>query len=369
MTLKNKILELLIDETFQDDIKCLDTASPQVLSDFLRKYSLTESEFQIAKTLFAGLTYKKVNPDADNANNALKRLLLSISETPVPNIHKKHTFQLYFDWVIRIAAILFIPLLISSLLLYFGTRTNNESIYLAAGAESVYNTFYAPNGVKSQVVLPDGSRVILNSGSKLRYPISFGPKSREVELIGEGFFDVVSNEKVPMIVNTSGLAVKVFGTRFNLNAYEENDFISATLVEGKVSLIPLGTSREFELELGYTALFNPDLNRLQISKVEKLDAHIGWMDGKLVFHNEKFVQIIDKLERWYNVDISLQNPEAGDFTLYATFMDENIEQVLDILSHSIPIKVEYPRRSRLPDGSYAKRNIVISMDANRRTGN
>jgi ferric-dicitrate binding protein FerR (iron transport regulator) len=268
--------------------------------------------------------------------------------------------------VSRIAAIFAIPLLISTI--YLNQKSNRlQSEYsIQASTASVINTIKSPMGAKTQVVLPDGSNVWLNSGSSLSYPSRFDAKSRNVELTGEAFFEVVKNEKTPMLVSAGGIQVKVYGTKFNLNAYVGGKEIKTALVEGKVSLIVNGSTKENFLKPGYAALFNCNKRILEIKKIGDIDEFIGWKDGKLLFRDEKFVNILEKLERWYNVEIHLSDKTLEHYALYATFFDENIEQVLNILASSLPIEVEYPKRVKLSDGTYSKRKIIIKRDTKRK---
>jgi ferric-dicitrate binding protein FerR (iron transport regulator) len=119
------------------------------------------------------------------------------------------------------------------------------------------------------------------------------------------------------------------------------------------------------LEPGFTASYDLETKQIKAREVEKMDAFTGWKDGKLLFQNEPFADIVNRLERWYNVDIQLSDPSLGDYNLYATFVDENIEQVLAIFASSIPIEVDYPKRKKQADGSYSKREIVIKRDVNK----
>jgi ferric-dicitrate binding protein FerR (iron transport regulator) len=354
MEVSKKLDELLADEKFQDDLLKLGREfSKEERNIFLNKYSITEKEFIEAWKLLSGMSFIQERSDPAEVSYALKKLQKRI-DLSVPVKERQISI---ITLISRVAAFLSIPLLLSTL--YFYQQTRNSAMILSV-EEQVLNTFQAPAGAKSQVTLPDGSQVWLNSESILSCPAHFDAGIREVKLTGEAYFEVVKNEKAPMVISAGDLKVKVYGTRFNVNAFPDRGVIETTLVEGKVTVIPGEEKQEYSLEPGYVASYALQKGTLQIMKVEKIDAFTGWKDGKLLFYNEQFADILQKLERWYNVDIQLKDPSLGNYTLYATFFDENIEQVLDIFSKSIPIAVTYPQRIKQSDGSYAKREILIA---------
>jgi len=217
-------------------------------------------------------------------------------------------------------------------------------------------------GTRSKFELPDGTTVYLNSGSKLIFPTRFNDNTRKVELVGEAFFDVTPNPAKPFIVKTSEINVKVLGTAFNLQAYPESKEISTTLVHGKVILETesAGNSKQIaELKPSDHAVFNAKDKAINISAEEDLDKFIGWKDGKLVFFDDPIENVSDKLGNWYNVTVKIQNAELKKYRFTATFTDEPIEQVLDLLSKSSPIRYRIKQAARLSDNSYSKREIII----------
>lgn len=365
MDAKEKYTQLLSDENFQDDIRNFPGFSKEEQQAVLRKYSITEKEFAYARRFLAGVSFKPGKLNSADVSFAVQRLMMRIKDASSPSQKSKERKIGLVTWISRIAAVLSIPLLLSTIYFYQKSASSNSNGILSS-TEKTRNTFQAPPGAKTQVVLPDGSLVWLNSGSSLSCPTQFDSGSREVELKGEAYFEVVKNEQAPMLVSTGNLKVKVYGTKFNVNAFADDGLVKTTLVEGKVTLIPGNSKKEYALDQGYTAFYDIKDQKIQAAKVEKMDAFTGWKDGKLLLHNERFADIVNRLERWYNVDIQLSDPSLGDYTLYATFIDENIEQVLDIFSNSIPISVDFLKRRKQADGSYSKREIVIKRDVNKK---
>jgi hypothetical protein len=363
MQVQKRILELIEDENFQDDIFRIESSSAEERVAFLKKYSLNENEFAYASKFLSNFSFnQKSVPDSeiDYALSKLKNRIFRLSSVTPKSQGKASLFTIFT----RIAAILSVPLLLSSI--YFYSELHKQKQQYSSSTPNVYNTFKAPLGARTQVVLPDGSLVWLNSGSSLTYPSRFDTESRKLILDGEAYFEVVKNESIPMEVSTGQLKVKVYGTKFNLNAYADEDRIETTLVEGKVALMPKNNKKEINLEPGYNASFSLTDQHMEISKVEDMDAYIGWKDGKLLFRDEQLVRIVKDLERRYNVDIQVTDVSLYEYTLYATFIDENIEQVLDIFSNSIPISIEYPKSNMLANGQYSKRKIIIRKDIHKK---
>ncbi|MEI6139441.1 MAG: FecR domain-containing protein [Mariniphaga sp.] len=217
-------------------------------------------------------------------------------------------------------------------------------------------------GTRSKFQLPDGTFVFLNSGSKLLFPNEFNSNSRNVELIGEAFFEVTSDSSKPFNVKTGDINVKVLGTSFDLQAYPLSGEISTTLVHGKVVLEKeFGgiTKQVATLKPSDHAIYKSGKGTVSISSEEDLDKFIGWKDGKLVFFNDPIEDVARKLGIWYNVKVNINNKNLKEYHFTATFSDEPIEQVLDLLSKASPIKYKIKKAAKLSDNSYLRREIII----------
>lgn len=173
-------------------------------------------------------------------------------------------------------------------------------------AKSTFNTISTPAGGQYQVTLPDGTKVWLNTLSSLKYPTSFTGKYRTVELSGEGYFEVAKNKNKPFRLKTAKQEISVLGTHFNVSAYADDAEIKTTLVEGGVSVknfSPLATGL---LKPGQQAVFRQ--TNFQIKNVD-VEEFIAWKNGLFVFNDESIQEAMQKIARWYNVDIQY----IGDF--------------------------------------------------------
>ena len=172
------------------------------------------------------------------------------------------------------------------------------------GAPVVYNTLSTPKGGQYQVVLPDGSKVWLNAASSLRFPSAFTGSSREVELTGEGYFEVAKNKKKPFRVSVGKMKVSVLGTHFNINAYAEENAIKTSLLEGSVH-ITKGNTSSF-LKPGQQAALNTGDDKVKITNAD-MDQVMAWKNGLFQFDGAGITAIMQEIGRWYNVEVLFQD--------------------------------------------------------------
>ncbi|VAW22567.1 hypothetical protein MNBD_BACTEROID01-159 [hydrothermal vent metagenome] len=198
-----------------------------------------------------------------------------------------------------------------------------------------------PYGAKTHFILPDSSSVWINSGSELSFPSKFG-KTRTVSLKGEAYFDVVK-DKIPFIVNTDFGNVKVKGTSFNVKAYE-NETFETTLVRGIVTVHSSGTGKEVTLKPGeQSGIYGKNIS------VKPVNTEIitSWIKGKLIFNNEPLPSVAHRLERWYNVEIQLDNDKRLSEIWYTgTIEMESFSEVLQLLETTAPIQYTYNDKTR-----------------------
>ena len=179
---------------------------------------------------------------------------------------------------------------------YSGEDTLTEQL-----AEVKYNTLIVPRGGEFSLELADGTRVWLNAGSRLRYPVVFTGEERRVEMDGEVYFEVVKNQGKPFIVAVNGVDIRVLGTSFNVSAYQEE--VVTTLVEGKVQL--KRGDEQVVLSPNQQAIWSDDK-----FKVKQVDArnYVLWKEGIFYFEDVDLERILDDMARWYNVNIFYMNP-------------------------------------------------------------
>ena len=207
--------------------------------------------------------------------------------------------------------------------------------------ELVYHTLKVPYGKRFNVVFSDGSKAYLNSGSIIKYPVKFiENKKREVFLEGEAFFDVTENKNELFVVNSNGINVEVYGTKFNVRNYSEDFNSDIVLVEGSVGIKNSGILEETILKPGFKGSVNKENFSVETTKVNT-KIYTSWIDGEVIFRNETFSQILKKLERLYNVTIIDNRQELSNEFFNAAIDVEN-EDIGKVLNYFNKIyKIEY----------------------------
>ena len=210
-----------------------------------------------------------------------------------------------------------------------------EDIADNGSAELVFNTLSVPYAKRLHLIFSDGSSVFLNAGTTIKFPIKFlKGQPREVFLDGEAFFDIVKDEKHAFIVQANRLRTKVYGTKFNVNSYRNNDLDQIVLQAGSVGVKSNGeqtkTSAEILLKPNEIAILDKT-NLLYKQKVD-IKSHIAWVKGVFMFKNERFEDIFKKLERHYDVSIQINQPALNDSRYTGTFDIETIAEVLKTFS-------------------------------------
>jgi ferric-dicitrate binding protein FerR (iron transport regulator) len=317
---------------------------------------------------------------ADNFDSfeALKKVKMRLQDYEESKINKK---KIYFSPLFKVAAFILFLLTVGTLSYYAGSSRNNSN--------NEITEIEAPLGSRTRVNLPDGTKVWLNGGSKIKFANSFNKTNRAVDIVGEGYFDVKRNEKLPFVVNTKEIRIKVLGTAFNIKAYPDEGAVETTLErgslaiekltlngksipqtvlkpnqratfiknEGKVHLSDIDKKANEQVtgkeKLNNSVIKEPIKEQLLISK--EIDTHIftSWKDDKLVFRNESFESLTLKLERWYGVKIMIEDEEIKNYHFNGTFEKETIHDVLNIIHFALPIKY-----------SVLHNQITISLDQN-----
>lgn len=226
-------------------------------------------------------------------------------------------------------------------------------------------TIAVQNGSRSHSMLPDGSTVWLNAGSKLFYDDNFSGATREVRLEGEAFFDVVKQPQRPFIVHTSGIDIKVLGTAFNVKSYPDDKTVETTLYHGSVKIFRENESEKSAIILkpnekviipkdaakanNHLSLKNSNttvpqiipasytLTHIDSTKNENEQLETAWIYSRLEFKGDSFEEVARKMERWYNVTIFFTDEKVKQLSVTGSFEKETIEQAFAALKTGFPI--------------------------------
>lgn len=205
----------------------------------------------------------------------------------------------------------------------------------------IYQTIRTAKGRQSRIYLNDGSVVVLNSDSQLKFPLFYAEDQREVELQGEGFFDVETNKRKPFIVKTHDQRIKVYGTKFNVNNYENEQTTKTTLFHGKVSvqnLIGSSPQKEYILKPGEQIVLDKKSKALKQDKTENEEQVLGWKNGVFVYDNATLKEIMKDFARWYNIDVDLETLPALTFsgTIPRNY---ELDKALNVIARTANIKI------------------------------
>jgi len=282
-----------------------------------------------------------------NSFEALRKVTTKLSLTQSP----KWWIQLQ-----RVAAILMLPLLIYSGYMTIQNQTSNNSQTLV-----MMQTISSRQGMVTQFALADGTKVWLNSGSELQFPIRFTGDKREVILKGEAFFEVTKNEKQPFRVNANELKVEVLGTSFNVVSFDNDTQSEVVLVTGKVALSSEKGQivKDFgNIIPGQRAIYEKE-NQKVVTREVDVAKYIAWRDGNLIFRDDSMEDVVKRLSRWFNVEITINDPEIKNYIYKATFRNENLVQVLNLLKLSAPIDYRITDRKALANGDFTKQKVYL----------
>lgn len=288
---------------------------------------------------------------------------------------KKH--RLYLRRIIAAAAVFALLLSVTFNTYLYNKQTNIETQYI---------TIQTNAGMRTNLNLPDGTLVHLNSASKLTYPVPYDSNERKVMLEGEGYFEVKTDPEHPFIVSVSDdrMRVKVMGTRFNINAYPEEDEVYTTLVEGSVLLQYTDATRrtaerrlETKGEVSYSlSSRNIVLEEKKIAPNEKVTYNFvtkkmttrevntaneyAWKDGKLIFRNTPMPEVLNKLSNFYNVKFIVKNPVINSYPYTGTYDNKQLFQVLDYLK--LTSKINYTLQQATEDDSGGTQHTIVVLD-------
>jgi len=254
----------------------------------------------------------------------------------------KNTYSI-FTTLTRIAAVLTLPLLAFTIWSLFFQETEKVPVELTQN-EITWQEIHSPVGMRSHVVLPDGTNLWLNAGSHLRYGIPFIRENRTVELTGEAFLDVVKNEQSPFLVKAGNAEVEVLGTQFNVNAWPEKEQIQVALKEGKVKFLFAAdekTKKYCELQPNDLLEFHKKENTV-VRENTNIEKYIAWHQNIMILDDTPMPELARLLEQWYGVKVIVADEEIKRYKFTTTFDNEPLHRVLELLEISSPgIKINY----------------------------
>lgn len=235
--------------------------------------------------------------------------------------------------IFRAASIVLPLILISALFFQLDSRVDLLG-------DSLYEEIYVPKGERIQVVFHDGTKVYINSDSRIRYPKKFGLINRKIFFEGEAYFVVSGNKKRSFIIEMDKASIHVLGTSFNVEGYPEKKNINVILDEGSVNF-RTWTNKDNVMKEGDYLTYNKENEECIIIRNTDKKSSSQWKDNIIVFKNKSMIEVIEVLERWYDVEFIVENQQAYNYSF--TMVSENtlLEKVLAEMEKVAPIRFSY----------------------------
>ena len=215
--------------------------------------------------------------------------------------------------------------------------------------EIALNTIKVPAGQRVEVTLSDGTHIWLNARSEFSYPASFNGNTREVRLKGEAFFDVAKDRNKKFIVNTGRCEVEVLGTQFNVEAYADDKTITATLVEGSIAMAyenKKSNWTEQEIQPGQEIVYTAAQQQIKIDQAD-VEVITSWKDGKLIFRDTPFKEVLKMLSKRFDVDFVVKNPKCFEASFTGVLEKQRLGRILEYISVSSNIKFKYAESNNI----------------------
>ncbi|MDD4116427.1 MAG: FecR domain-containing protein [Massilibacteroides sp.] len=291
------------------------------------------------------------NPDEINVEKAHDKIGKQIGK-----IKRTTLSSIIYYWQ-RIASIILIPLFLILGYLVFDNQENESD-------HDIIQNISSPQGMTSQVNLPDGSKVWLNGGSQLSYSLNRKAKERTVQLNGEAYFEVRSDKENPFIVKTERATITATGTAFNVEAYSKDSITAVTMTSGIVHVL-FGEMKSISMKAGERIHFN---NRTTQYELNKTDAYkwYAWKDGLLIFRDDPLSYVFKRLEITFNVEINIVDASIGNLPYRATFEGEPLHEILRLLEMTAPIHFHFAPRIQNASAQFVKPHIEVLKGKSKR---
>jgi transmembrane sensor len=334
--------DLILNDSFREFVAGTNAESKEIWVKWIESNPDRSADVDIAVKVLRTLLSAKKAPVNANKNESVHRLMKQID---LDERISEKTIKTFNSTWLKIAAAGILILGLSVLWMLFHVQSPKNQ-HLA------FNEIVVPLGEKAQIILSDGTHVWINSASRLKYPASFGEISREVDLEGEAFFDVTKKHGKTFVVKTRDVKVNVMGTAFNVKCYPGDNKTQTTVVRGMVKVENnYGRHKTFIIQSNEMATVQQKshegsetlkITPITVNKVNPENL-VSWKNQMLVFAGESFEDLAVKMERWFNVNIKIDDEELKSERYNGKFVhNETVYQVLEAIKVTTPItyKVE-----------------------------
>ncbi len=330
MDRESKYQDYTVEDFVQDDSFRNWVVSPSAVLnsywiDFQSKYPEKKSAIELARQIVKSIIVIEEPLDEIEYQASLSFVKDYISNK---NFRKSLVSKITEVWS-KVAAVILIPVLLAGIYFYANYHfVNQDSGNLIQ--------YIVPEGQKSNLLLADGTKVWLNSGTTLTVAANGYKNVRKVVLSGEAYFEVAKNKSVPFLVETKDFTIKVYGTSFNVSSYNYQKTSEAILKEGVISVVS-GSDEEIKMVPGQRLLLNEE-KRFNLSEVDP-SLYTSWKDNVLKIDNEKLDDLIVRMEHWYGIRIYVDDLDrVKDLRYTLTIKTESLKEMLELMNYVVPFK-------------------------------
>lgn len=287
-------------------------------TDMFHRWMLSSDSSEEKETAFRKLWSKTKGKATENTDKSFQQVLdkLGIERAPIMQVSRWSVWK-----PVAAAAVIILLSAAATLWLSYSYFDKDNATMVEC---------YAKNGTREKVVLPDGSVIHLNSGSHIFYPKNLKGKTRMIYLVGEADFKVAKNQEKPFIVRSSNMMVTALGTKFNVRAYPEEKFITATLIEGKVK-VNCNDTTSYVLSPNQQVVYTKNTSTGQLLEADMEDV-TAWQRGEVVLTKATIDEIVQALERHYGISFQVSGKRHNQDHYNFVFKEStDITQVLEVL--------------------------------------
>jgi len=349
--LEYTVEDFVLDPEFRKWVLSPNGSAKFYWEEYLKKNPSKLNDIKLARKLLLNMAWNSAEVSESRLEAAWQKIDQAVQEIQMDSLEKKviplnsqSTLKRYetgyrpyskHHQLYRVAGILALALMLGVLT---DIMLPQDPVQLVE-ASILYEEHTAPPGVKSNLTLQDGSKVILNSGSSLRYIKNFETDQRVLELVGEAYFEVAKDSTRPFTVKTGKITTTALGTSFNIKAYQKEE-MDISLLTGLVEVgFEMGQFDKVNLVPGEVLNINLKNQKFQNSKFDK-EKTMAWTRKTILFDHASITEIIRVLENWYGVEIKFINSPNKDLMVSGAFKDQTLENVLDGLSYSARFEFE-----------------------------
>ncbi|WP_373497706.1 FecR family protein [Aquiflexum sp.] len=326
----NSIEDFLQDSSFKNWVIHRDPKGEAYWENWIKEHPDKKDKLLQARMILQELD----RPGSDWDNARQKSLFSEISRRINDNEKHRINYPSYYSGSVfwsRAAIVTF--LMLASIVAFWTIQPKLPEDSVSMAAEEVWITKANPKGQKSKIHLPDGSTITINADSEIRFKNSFGKINRDIFLSGESFFEVAPDSLIPFRVFTGELTTTALGTSFNINSYDQKE-IQIQLATGKVKVENEAEGEQVLYLLpGEEVCLDRDSNKMKTKKFDLKKAFL-WKEGTLLFEKASFSEFTLALERWYGVEIEVEQPPFPGFQISGEFSDTYLSNILESIGYA-----------------------------------